>query len=280
MNTFDYKLLQEISLPCYDDGKNIIDRSRLDKIEKIATGSDYTYKVSAPLFTLFSRKPVDAFDDGIVILSTHVDAVKEITRFYVKEIDENTIHGTLDNTATNAIALSLMLNSSLEERVLIAFTANEEKESLGATQLIEYLKPLNKKIFVIVLDVTYEGYDSALFTIENNFFNAEYIHETIKQVILSGNLPFRFIPESYINLPEYIKFSHLERYSDGGIIEALPDESWNYHELGIECFSLCLPTQGEMHDNCGVDCKRESFAIYKDMVRDFANCIACALNKK
>lgn len=277
MNKFDFKLLQEISLPCYDNGTCFTDRTRLNKIEAIASETHYQYKKSAPLFTLFSKQPIESLGQDIVILSTHVDAVEDITEFYVNDINRRTVHGTLDNTATNAIALSLMIENALSDHVLVAFTANEEEDSLGAIQLIEFLKKINKRAFVIVLDVTYEDFDKADFTIENNFFYEHKIHQTVKELLLTRKIPFRFIPQDPMQIPDYIKFSHLERYSDGGIKEALEDESWAYDELGIECFSLCLPVRGEMHDNCGVDCRKKSFSQYKDTVELFSNSIAEAL---
>jgi len=277
MKRFDFNLIQEISLPSYDNGSYFTDRTRLNKIEEIAAQTKYQYKVSAPLFTLFSSKPIESLGKNIVVLSTHVDAVEEITDFYINDVDIHAVHGTLDNTATNAVALSLMIENTLSDHVLIAYTANEEDESLGAKQLAEFLKQCGKKAFVIVLDVTYDGFDKAHFTIENNFFYQHEIHETVKELLTVRKVPFRFIPQDPLQLPEYIKFSHLERYSDGGIKEALADETWTYNELGIECFSLCLPIRGEMHHNDGVDCLKERFAQYKDTVNIFSNSIVKSL---
>ena len=277
MNTNDFKLLQAISLPSYDNGEYITDPTRLNKIKELIKDSAYQYGVEDPLFYLVSKKPLKELPDSLIVISTHIDAVSEITKFFAREIDSDTLLGTFDNTATNAAALSLLLENALPDKVVIAFTANEESESKGARSLADYLKSTRKKAVAIVLDVTNEGYKKAHFTLENNFYSSKVLHDIVKTTLTEIEIPFRFIPENAMTIPDYIKFSYLELHSDGGIVESLPDESWDYYEKGVECFSLCLPICGEMHDNRGIECLKESFSLYKEAVKTFANKLSLIL---
>lgn len=277
MTRSDFKLLQSISLPSFDNGEIITDRTRLDKIEEIVSQNASYRKISAPLFTLYTKKPISELPEDVLLISTHIDASEEITKFYAEEKDDETVHGTFDNTITNAAALSLMMDNAFADQVAIAFTANEEKDSRGAIAVAEYLMNEGKHVYAIVLDVTDVGYREADFTIENNFYHDYRMHQAIRAVIRNIPIKFRFVPENYLNIPEYIKLGRVEKYSDGGIKEALPDESWDYDELGVECFSLCLPTKGEMHSDDGIDCFKNSFSTYKNIVQLFANSISTIL---
>ena len=44
--------------------------------------------------------------------------------------------------------------------------------------------------------------------------------------------------------------------------EAEADETWDLDELDVQCFSLCLPVKGDMHNDQGVLARKESFASY------------------
>ena len=76
--------------------------------------------------------------------------------------------GTFDNSSTNAMAVSLMLEDALAMNVSVVFTGDEEEDSNGAADVAAFFRKLHKKIKVIVLDATDMGWGCA-FTIENNF---------------------------------------------------------------------------------------------------------------
>ena len=173
-----------------------------------------------------------------------------------------------------------MLDRDLTDQVLIAFTANEEKDSLGAKAVVEYLKHAGKNVFAIVLDVTDLGYRTADFTIENNFYRDYRVHQAVRSVLRNIPIHYFFVPEHYLCIPEYIPQGRVHKNSDGGITEALADESWEYNELNAECFALCIPTKGDMHCNEGIDCLKNTFSTYKTIVQLFANSIATILQNK
>ena len=276
MTDFDFTLLSEISLPSYDNGYVFTETARLDKIKEIAARSPYQTRIDKNRFTLYAKKPLGLIKDRVIVLSTHIDAVKEITRFYTEERDKDTIHGTFDNALTNAAALALMLEGSLPDNVLIAFTADEEMNSSGAIDVVTYLRKASKGIFAIVLDVTDVGYQDALFTVENNFYRSTRYHKAVKTTLESLPLSYRFVTVEPAYLPDYIPLSRVERNSDGGIFEALCDESWAYDEESVECFSLCIPIKGEMHTNNGASCQKKAFQAYKEAISAFAQAISHA----
>ena len=64
--------------------------------------------------------------------------------------------------------------------------------------------------------------------------------------------------------------------------DAEADESWQYDEYDLNCFSFCLPCHspsGDMHDDSGVVVRLNDLAIYSDalckllarMTEDLAN---------
>ena len=55
------------------------------------------------------------------------------------------------------------------------------------------------------------------------------------------------------------------------------DESCSYDELNIKCFSLCIPTCGNMHSDIGIYARKESFYHYVEILKNL--CIELC-NKK
>ena len=274
MNDFDFSLLQSISLPSYDNGEHFTDTTRLDMIKRLSVRTPYQFRYDSALFTLFSKHAIECLPEFCVILSTHIDACDLITQFYAEQNENGILHGIFDNTLTNAAALSAMFDGNLSDNVLIAFTGDEENNANGASQLIDFLQSKSKLPFVIVLDVTNIGYNQVSITVENKFYFKDSYHQAIKDSLHLLRLPYRFVAYNPFDIPDYVPLGYVEKNSDGGIYEALCDESWKYHERGIECFSLCIPIDGEMHDNCGVLSRKTDFPIYKQMLVTVANKLA------
>ena len=53
----------------------------------------------------------------------------------------------------------------------------------------------------------------------------------------------------------------------------MPDESWDYDEENIKCFSLCIPVGGDMHSDEGVFARIRSLKEYVEVLWVLANCI-------
>lgn len=91
---------------------------------------------------------------------------------FSKDYNCDLMLGTLDNSLTNAMAVSLMLEDAFAINVMVAFTEDEEKDSSGAADAATVFYKLHKKIKVIILDVTDMRWrEGCAFTIENNFWS-------------------------------------------------------------------------------------------------------------
>lgn len=260
-----FKILEHLNVINHDDGISFTDTARLDVIEKLLDGTEYQRVNRRGLFHLYSKKPISLMQGPLVLLSSHVDCQKNITQCFSEVLSGGMLKGTYDNSITNAAVLSLMLDNKLTENVIVAFTGNEEVASVGALQLAQYLQNYTTDITVIVLDVSYEGYQQrADFTVENNFWS-ENIGMVVAEISRQSRYPWRFVPESEEKIPEYIPEEN-RIYRD-----AAADESWDYEDF-FRCFSFCLPVgDGEMHDNRGVTARQESFLHYMEILARLAN---------
>ena len=110
------------------------------------------------------------------------------------------------------------------------------------------------------LDATEEGWvTEADFTIENDFWDEEFGEEVVKVVRQSG-YNWNYVPGEPDEIPGYIPKQRIIN------VEAYADESWDYDEADIPCFSFCLPTKGEMHCNDGILARKSSFMHYTEVL--------------
>lgn len=239
--------LNLVQLPCYDDGREFTNRTKLDKISEVLSGTPYQ-KYSFPLFDLYSRRPIDMSSAGnkeVVVLSTHADFVPAIKTPFAKLGNNGVLQGTFDNSATNAAALYLLAEGLLPENVLVAFTGNEESGMRGARMLSSLIGHwFNPRI--IALDVTDVGYEDKFFSIENTFsLKKSELNEVLNIARQTG-------------LPGYV------------YPKALPDEAHAYASCKNKCFSLCVPTKGLMHSNSGCRMKANAYFHYIDTLQHLA----------
>ena len=252
---FNY-LLTQINVLNYDNGKKFTRTDRLDAICELLWNSSYRRINANGLFHLYSKVPLSELPDELIVISSHVDCQRQITKCFSKDYDDDLMQGTFDNSLTNAMTVSLMLEDALAMNVVVAFTGDEEEDSTGAADVAAFFRNLHKKIKVIVLDVTDMGWrEGCAFTIENNFWS-DTTGKVVSRLSAETGYPWRFVPSDPYEIPAYIP----ERYVIGQ--EADPDESWEYDEHKVECFSLCIPTKGEMHSDDGVLVRKDSLAPY------------------
>ncbi|WP_034447839.1 hypothetical protein [Butyrivibrio sp. AE2032] len=268
------QLLEKISVLNKDNSRHFTNTERLDVIASLLWDSGYRRLNADGLFNLYSRQPVDYYRNRkVVVVSTHVDCERTITRCFSRREENGLLKGTYDNAITNAAILSLMLSESLPDNVLVAFTGDEEEESEGALQLARFLRQNSIEVFhLFVLDVTDEGWsdvrsESASFTIENDFWDEYYGEKIVSNAIKSGH-NWKFVPGDPSDVPSYVPVANLIRK------EAAEDESWDYDEKDIDCCSFCLPVKGEMHSNVGVFAWESSFEDYTEVLNDVLNLIA------
>lgn len=250
-------VLKRIMRLCRDDGEKFTVTDRLDEIRQVLSGSPYWLVNRDGLFHLYAAHPIEEIKGPVLLVSTHADCEANITKCFCEDIGNGFLKGTFDNAATNAAILSLMLEGSLPDNVLVAFTGDEERNSEGALETVEYLRLIGLTVeMAVVLDVTYTGWDEgADFTVENNFWQGIQGRRVIEKVKLL-NAKWRFVPEDLNDVPAYVPPELVASE------EADEDESWKYDETGVPCFSLCLPVKGSMHSNAGVLARKDSLAKY------------------
>ncbi len=246
-----YSLVDELTIPSADDGKKFTRPDRLLRIQSALEASDYILWGEMPLAYIYCSRGYDA-EKPTLLVSTHIDSI--YGKYFTRR-GERKITGTFDNSASNAVALYLMLEKRLPPQVLVAFTGDEEHNGAGAHQAIQILQR-RQKVFsrlelVIILDLTEESFATAHFTVENYFIKRQH-----------GDSLLRFAQRRELK-------NYLRAILDDPpcIADAEPDETWQYEEHDLNCFTLCLPCKvlGEdMHDDCGVVIQTDSFPRYAD----------------
>ncbi len=262
-------VLSAVSVINRDNGSRFTQTERIDAITSLLWDSKYRRINAEGLFILYASKPLAEYmGNEVVVVTSHIDCERSITRCFSEREQNGMLKGTYDNAITNAAITFLMMKDSLPENILVAFTGDEEVGSGGAAQLAVFLKENGIKIrHIFVLDVTDMGWNEAAdFTIENNFWNGDCGYKIINA---AQALPYnwRFVPSDCNDVPAFVpKALVIDE-------EAEEDESWEFDELGINCCSICLPVKGEMHSDHGVLAREISFYNFTEaLVQILANC--------
>ena len=249
-----FAILNQVMQLCRDNGQIFTNTGRLDEIQRLLWNSRYRRVNPQGLFHLYAARPLDQIDRSVILVTSHVDCAAGISRCYCEAAGDNLLRGTFDNAATNAAILTLMLEGTLPDCVLVAFTGDEEVESRGITETVRFLQSKHINIeLAVVLDVTDMGWEErAGFTVENNFWD-EAIGGKVIERVGRLNAEWRFVPEDPEDIPPYVPPERVIPF------EAEPDESWQLDEMEVPCFSLCLPIRGAMHSDRGALARRSSF---------------------
>lgn len=199
-------------------------------------------------------------------MTKHVNCERSITRCFFSYMNDNILLGTFDNAITNAAIVYLILSGRLPDNMLIVFTGDEEENGRGAADVIRFIKKSRLKVLIVfVLDVTEEGWkNEADFTIENDFWD-ESFGERIIELVQKTQYQWNYVPAEPEDIPDYIPEEAVIS------VEAFEDESWEYNEENIPCFSFCLPTKGEMHSDTGILARAAAFERYTDMLQQMLN---------
>lgn len=256
-----FEILKKVMVLNRDNGEEFTDTGRLDAISELLWHTSYCRIDSNGLFHLYSKKPLRELPDNVIVVSSHVDCQKMITKCFVRD-EGSYLCGTFDNALTNAAILYLMVNDTLLDDAVVAFTGDEEEDSRGALDVVEFFEKAEKQIAVVVLDVTDMGWETKChFTIENNFWNRD-IGKCVMNTVSLLNSPWKFVPSEVEHVPKYVPSEHVI------LEEAEADESWDYDEEETLCFSFCIPVKGEMHSNSGVLTRRESIFAYINALKE------------
>jgi hypothetical protein len=187
-----------------------------------------------------------------VVVSSHVDTVYK--NFYLKE-GKDVIIGTLDNSITNAVLIELILKHRLPQNLVVAFTGNEEKDSLGVDETVTYLRSIRSSVNIAIsLDITARGYRNHGYTLENYF-----IRKGEGRSFRSKKQFMRYL----VQILEKKKVKTIHH------VAADPDDTWQFDEHDLNCFSFCLPSRSIavhnnwMHDDIGVVVKRSAIREFQ-----------------
>ena len=231
-------LLKTVTVDNKDDGEKFILTDRLDALKGLLEKSDYSLLREGKLSAIYGKRPLAG--EEIVLVSTHIDCV--YTSCFCEE-EGDFYKGTFDNSLTNTAVVYNMLHNRFGDHVVVAFTGDEEKDSGGALEVINYLINQTDCIvrFALVTDVTNEGWEAgAPFSIENDLgidlFTAHNLVETLS--------PYLF---SYVH-------------------QAEPDESWDYDSVRFPTLSLCAPVLGDLHGDEGMLARQKAMPTYCEVL--------------
>lgn len=243
-------VLQEMQRPCYDNGKKFTETAKLDRIHQLLAKTPYyQHGLQGKLVRLYSKMSLSSLPrENLLVISTHIDFVKNIRKPFVQvSATDNMLHGTFDNSATNAAALYLMMTDALPDNVIVAFTGNEESGMRGAAELDGFLtSQLGVSPFYLALDVTDIGFKKKQFSIENTFSLSKDCRD------------------------ELVKIAQEMKYQGYLYPKALPDEAYAYAGRGARSCSLCVPTDGPMHSDKGCYMELSAYLSYVDIVGHIA----------
>lgn len=246
------EMAQQLTVSSSDNGKVFTDLARLEAIAAKLKDSNYQLWHSGNLYRIYAHKAYDPARPAILI-SSHADAVH--AHHFVHHFTELLL-GTFDNSATNAVIVELMTDAGFDPQVLIAFTGDEERDIKGAAEVAGYLRQSQISVpVIIVADVTHSGWSEAYdYTIENIFPEDDTQKDFVRQLC-------RLLEDAVVSRPLVVW-------------EAVPDEAWLYRDLGYRCFSLCLPTDGNMHGQQGILLRKNSLLQYGGALCILANGLA------
>lgn len=243
-----FHLLQELTVDCKDDQTAFVVQDRILILKKLLESSVYRLVYSGELAYVYMRSGTD-LTKPYVLISSHIDCV--YTDLCATSMP-TTYHGTFDNSLTNACLIDLMLRDALPDGVVVAFTGAEEQGNYdGASEVVQFVQAYNDLCrLALVLDVTNEGYASyASFTLENDqgidLFSAHRLVERLKHV------RDRFVL----------------------VHDGLPDETWFYYpQFNLPTLSLCIPVDGDMHEDSGVTVRKSSIRDYQAALQTVVDC--------
>lgn len=266
------EILQDLSHICRSSKTGFTDISRIEAIREELADTEYkeTYSQDG-VYSLWSKVPIDKLPKDVLIISSHIDTVPEITNCY-SELNEETgiLHGTYDNMITNTAAVIMMKEHDFPNNVVFAFSGEEETgRMLGAKNVAKLLYP-EHRLICVALDVTYEGFDNnSLYTIENFIEcgkgaplgpDKEIALNRLARMLLDmepdTEQTFTFVKANKRHVPTQLPEKFMSKSS------GMCDEAYGYRDEGFVTMSVCIPTDGDMHSNSGLKCKQPVFEGY------------------
>lgn len=258
----------QLTIPCADDGDVFTQTERLHLIQDILSDTPYECWADQPLAKIYRHANYQPHKP-VILVSSHIDS---LYGEYYAVVKGGELHGTFDNSVCNALVVESMLESRLPAQVIVTFTGDEEESCRGVDQTIDFLR--EQDIFVqlemvITLDLTEDHYGAAPFTVEN--YCVEQGNSRSRSLLRFGRK--KDLKEYLLAMVAPIAF----------VKDAAPDESWQYDEYDLNCFSLCLPCRVlgvDMHDDLGVAVPRVSLGKYRAILEQIAQAVCNDLEQK
>ena len=261
-------VLNHITLPARSKKSGWTDTAKLDAIEEyVSSNSKYKVIDKTEHYTLYGKKDLSPYNEKPILISSHSDIVSSITEVSSQK-NNNYYHGTYDNLGTNAAAVTLMVSESFPDNVYFAFTDEEETgRCFGADKVSDYIKTeTNENPFCIALDVTDEGfYNNRLITLEG-LSGSDEEKKLITDAIMNteGNSQSFDVVRNSLKENSYFNKDYLTSST------TVFDESIFYgKQKNLNALSFCLPTDGYMHSNLGLDVKEPVFIGYIYSIASF-----------
>lgn len=258
------RILERLAVTSRSNKCKIIDYTRLNVIRDELKGSLYQ-ETQGDLCSIWSKVPIHQLKDkDIILVSSHVDIVDDMTQCFSILQKDGFYKGTYDNEGTNAAITILMRENDIPENVVFAFTGEEERcTCAGAINALKILYENVNSISCIALDVTYEGYRSnQLMSLENMSPSEKdpvaWMDKTFADILMTEpeSKTFCFIRKEDTVVPSTAPLEYIEN------AYAMFDEATAYAHYGLPSMSLCLPCNGPMHSNSGVEVKQPVFEGY------------------
>ena len=285
------KTLGEVQHICRSNSQGFTDRTKLDVIHTQLSKTPYKREYKGTLCELYSKAPLESLTETpVILISSHVDVVNEIRQCFSEVLWSNalkrgtdvTLHGTYDNSITNAACVNMMKYQDLPEQVIFAFTGDEETGNCrGAREAISHLTASlgyrKENITVLVTDVTYEGMKQGVdFTVENA--SCKDVTRCVPSYLMDTNQKFLYVPHGYFYFKDkeeskdIILHSHILPPSYISPSVCMFDEGNVYTGRGVETYSCCIPVGGGgMHSQTGVYTTLDTFLNYEETLSRVAS---------
>lgn len=254
------ELLSRLAKINHDNTHKFKVTDKLDEIRNVLN-SESPYKEIYPGKICSVWAKTDNLPRDVILMSTHIDTVKNITKPF-SELKDGIYKGTYDNLATNAACCALMMEEDhLPDNVVFTFDGDEETGWChGLKEAVKWLKSTGHNIiYGIAADVTYEGfYDNKLASYENMTGKKEDLNnmfEGFKSTEPDNMKTFSFVPISKDMIPD-----NATDYFEGST--GMLDEAFMFKDFGIPGLSICVPTEGNMHSDSGLQMKEAVFEGY------------------
>jgi len=141
----------------------------------------------------------------------------------------------------------LMQKEKLPDSVVVAFLKSSDEKKQEIQKLVKLLRRAKRTFRAIVLDVTNTGWEEKCdFTVENCYLG-ERMYRNLISALHGGSGKWKIIPEDRQMVKRILYY---EKYFTENASRR--NDCDYYRECEVNCFSLCLPVEGEIRKDEGI----------------------------